>query len=71
MAGDTNSTHSDIRNRISNMFYFDAGSATILECIDDDNTAFFYTGTRGKDWDKIVIPASGDYPYERILPILK
>lgn len=59
LAGDMNSTHSDVRNRISNMLYSDAGSATILECTDDDNTAFFYTGTRGKDWDKIVIPASG------------
>lgn len=59
LAGDMNSTHSDVRNRISNMLYSDAGSATLLEYTDDDNTAFFYTGTRGKDWDKIITPASG------------
>lgn len=59
LASDMNSTHSEVRNRISNMLYSDAGSATILEYTDDDNTAFFYTGTRGKDWDKIIIPASG------------
>lgn len=59
LVGSMNSTHSDARNRISNMLYSDAGSATILERVDDDNTAFFGTGTRGKDWDKIIIPASG------------
>lgn len=59
LASDMNSTHSDVRNRISNMLYSDAGSATLLEYTDDENTAFFYTGTRGKDWDKIIIPASG------------
>ncbi len=59
LVGSMNSTHSDVRNRISNILYSDAGSATILEYTDNENTAFFYTGTSGKDWDKIISPASG------------
>ncbi len=59
LAGDMNSTHSDVRNRISNMLYSDAGSASIVERTESENTAFFYTGTRGRGWDKIIVPASG------------
>ena len=59
LAGDITSTHSDRRNRNSNMLFGDAGTATLLEWTDDDNTAWFYTGTRGKDWDKLIAPAGG------------
>lgn len=59
LAGDTNSLHSDKRNRISNMLYSDSGSATLLEYTEKENTSYFNMGTRGKAWDKIIIPASG------------
>lgn len=59
LAGDITSTHSDRRNRNSNMLFGDAGTATLLEWTDDENIAWFYTGTRGKDWDKLIAPAGG------------
>ena len=59
LAGDITSTHSDRRNRNSNMLFGDAGTATLLEYTDEENTAYFYTGTRGKDWDKLIAPAGG------------
>lgn len=59
LAGDTASTHSDRRNRNVNMLFGDAGSATWLTCSDESRRAWFYTGTRGKGWDKIVAPAGG------------
>ena len=59
LAGDITSTHSDRRNRNSNMLFGDAGTATLLEWTDKENTAWFYTGTRGKDWDKLIAPAGG------------
>ena len=59
LAGDITSTHSDRRNRNSNMLFGDAGTATLLEYTDEEKTAFFYTGTRGKDWDKLIAPAGG------------
>ena len=59
LAGELSSIHSDRRNRNSNMLFGDAGTATLLEYTEEDNPAFFLTGTRGKDWDKIVAPAGG------------
>ena len=60
VAGDLNSLHSDRRNRNSNMLFGDAGTATLLEYTDEEeNTAYFYTGTQGKDWDKLIAPAGG------------
>ena len=59
LTGDITSTHSDRRNRNSNMLFGDAGTATLLEYTDEENTAYFYTGTRGKDWDKLIAPAGG------------
>lgn len=59
LAGDTNSLHSDTKNRISNMLYSDSGSATLLEYTEEENTAYFNLGSRGKAWDKIIIPSSG------------
>ena len=59
LAGDITSTHSDRRNRNSNMLFGDAGTATLLEWTDEEKTAWFYTGTRGKDWDKLIAPAGG------------
>lgn len=59
LTGDIVSRHSDRRNRNSNMLFGDAGTATLLEYTDEENTAYFYTGTRGKDWDKLIAPAGG------------
>lgn len=59
LAGEVSSIHSDRRNRNSNMLFGDAGTATLLEWTEEENPAYFYTGTRGKDWDKIVAPAGG------------
>lgn len=59
LSGDMNSTHSDVRNRNSNMLYSDAGSATIVERTEDETPSWFNTGTHGKGWDRIIAPASG------------
>lgn len=59
LAGDITSIHSDRRNRNSNMLFGDAGTATLLEYTDKENPAYFYTGTRGKGWDKLIAPAGG------------
>lgn len=59
LAGDIVSRHSDRRNRNSNMLFGDAGTATFLERTDDENAAYFYTGTRGKGWDALIAPAGG------------
>lgn len=59
VAGDIPSRQTDRRNRISNMLFGDAGTATLLEYTDEENPAWFITGTRGKGWDEIVIPAGG------------
>ena len=66
LAGDITSLHSDRRNRNSNMLFGDAGTATLLEWCEEDNTAYFYTGTQGKDWDKLIAPAGGyDLPIRK------
>lgn len=57
LAGETVSIHSDRRNRNSNMLFGDAGTATLVEWTQDEYPAWFITGTRGRDWDKIVAPA--------------
>lgn len=59
LVGDIASTHSDPRNRNSHMLFGDAAVATFLEEADEDRPAFFLTGTRGKDWDKLIAPAGG------------
>lgn len=59
LVGDMNSTHSDVRNRNSNMLYSDAGSATIIEYSEQESPSWFYTGTQGSGWNKIIGPATG------------
>lgn len=59
LSGEIASIHSDRRNRNSNMLFGDAGTATLLEYTDEEKPSWFYTGTRGKDWDKIIAPAGG------------
>ncbi len=59
LVGDIVSRHSDRMNRNSNMLFGDAGTATILEYDENSMPSYFYLGTRGKDFDKIIAPAGG------------
>ena len=59
LCGDLTSTHSDRRNRNSNMLFGDAASATILDYDPSSCFSYFLTGTRGKDYDKLIAPAGG------------
>lgn len=59
LVGDISSHHSDRRNRNVNMLFGDAGTATLLEYSEQVEPSYFYLGTRGKDWDKIIAPATG------------
>ena len=61
LSGDTLSKHTDRRNRVSNMLFGDAGTATLIEKTIEERTAYFYTGTRGNGWNKIIAPAGGSY----------
>ena len=59
LAGDLTSTHSDRRNRNSNMLFGDAGTATLIERTEEDSPAWFITGTRGLGWNTLIAPAGG------------
>lgn len=59
LAGDITSTHSDRRNRNSNMLFGDAGTATLVERTEEVCPACFITGTRGSGWDTLIAPAGG------------
>ncbi len=59
LAGDLTSTHSDRRNRNSNMLFGDAGTATLVERTEGACPAWFVTGTRGSGWNALVAPAGG------------
>lgn len=59
LAGDLTSTHSDRRNRNSNMLFGDAGTATLVERTEEDNPSWFITGTRGAGWNALIAPAGG------------
>lgn len=59
LAGELTSTHSDRRNRNSNMLFGDAGTATLVEYTGEENPAWFITGTRGAGWQALIAPAGG------------
>lgn len=59
LGGDTPSRHNDIRNRNTSMILADGVAAALLEYTEKENTAYFLTGSRGKNWDTLVIPAGG------------
>ena len=61
LAGDLTSSHSDKRNRNSNMLFGDAGTATLVEGTGEDCQSWFITGTRGRAYDKLIAPAGGYY----------
>lgn len=59
LAGELTSTHSDRRNRNSNMLFGDAGTATLVERTEAECPSWFITGTRGAGWDALIAPAGG------------
>lgn len=59
LVGDLASTHSDRRNRNTNILFGDAATATFLEYTETPCPAWFYTGTRGSGWKSIIAPAGG------------
>ena len=59
LAGELTSTHSDRRNRNSNMLFGDAGTATLVEWSDEETPSWFLTGTRGSGWNALIAPAGG------------
>lgn len=61
LSGDLTSTHSDKRNRNSNMLFGDAGTATLVAGTDEERPSWFVTGTRGRAYDKLIAPAGGYY----------
>ena len=59
LCGDIASTFTDRRNRINNMLFGDAGTATFLERTEKEQDSFFLNGTRGSGWDRLITPAGG------------
>lgn len=49
----------DSSNRKLAPIFGDAASATWLEYTEEQRTAWFVTGTKGCDWDKIIVPFGG------------
>lgn len=66
LGGEIPSRRNDVRNRITSMLLADAGAAVLVEYDEKENKSWFLTGSRGKDWDKLVVPAGGAR-----LPVLK
>ena len=58
LTGDTLSKSANPKDRTEAPLFGDAGSATYLEYIEEDNTAYFSLGTDGTGWDRIIAPAS-------------
>lgn len=61
LTGDIASTFTDKKNRLSNMLFGDAATATLLEYSREAKESYFLTGTKGADWDKLIAPAGGRY----------
>lgn len=60
LGGDILSRRNDVRNRISSMIFSDAGGAVLLERTQKNVPSYFLTGSRGKNWDTLVVPAGGE-----------
>lgn len=56
VVGDLASKQSNIRNRNDIMLFGDCATAIILEYSEAKNESYFYTGSNGELWDKIVMP---------------
>lgn len=59
LSGDTPSKGAFKENRLVAPIFGDSGSAVLLEYTPKETEAYFSLGSKGKDWDKIISPASG------------
>ena len=59
LVGDTKSHTINIRDRVSAPLFGDGASATLLEYSQEEVTASFILGTRGNQYQNIMIPAGG------------
>lgn len=59
IAADIGSTHTNPKNRNVCILFGDGAVATLIERTEKEKPAHYYTGTNGKDWDKIVAPFGG------------
>lgn len=59
LGGEIPSRRNDVRNRITSMLLADAGAAVLVEHTEEETPSYFLTGSRGKEWDKLVVPAGG------------
>ena len=57
LSGDTLSKSAFSENRLTAPLLGDSGSATLLEYTEEKTPAYFTLGSKGKDWEKIIIPA--------------
>ena len=64
LTADTISKYSYRNNRLINPIFGDSATATLIDYSAEKKESYFILGSRGKGWDKIVIPAGGC----RILP---
>lgn len=59
VSGDIPSRHTNIENRNIAILLGDAAVATYVEFDENENPSTFLTGSRGKDWKKLIAPAGG------------
>lgn len=59
LVGDTKTKTINIKDRISAPIFGDGAAATIIERSETINTSYFILGTKGKNYENIMIPAGG------------
>lgn len=59
VAGDTNSRHTNPRNKNTRILFGDGAAAALLERDEEAGPSYFLTGTRGKDYELLIAPAGG------------
>lgn len=59
LSSDTISKYSNQDNRLTAPIFGDSASATLLEYTEKECNAYFVLGSKGKGFDKIIIPAGG------------
>jgi len=59
LGGDTPSNRNDVRNRQTAILLADSAVATLVEYSEEETLSWFDSGSRGKKWDTLVVPAGG------------
>lgn len=59
LTADTISKYSYQNNRLISPIFGDSASATLIEYSEEKNPSYFTLNSRGKGWDKIIVPAGG------------